>query len=327
MKKNSYAPWLLAPVWIAFILDAKTAQLGAAEGIKLCIQAAIPSLFPFFFLSNLTLYALSGEDFGLLSKLSIPKGILLPAFLGGYPMGSSAVAALYRDKKLTKSQAENLLFYNQPGPAFLFGLVSKIFPKVQTIFLLWGIILFSTVLTAVIIHPAPVPNISARKKLSLQSTMQSSLQAMGKVCGWILLFRIIIEYLKKWAFPYCPTLVLIILTGILELTNGCLSLTVVKNEAVRFIICAGMLSFGGICVIMQTMSVSSPLSITPYLKAKLLQAFWAVLLSCSIFYPSVRLPIILLCTAIFLLRVDFCTHSRYNKAMKKEVTPCCSAKK
>lgn len=327
MKKSSYAPWLLAAVWLAFILDARTAQLGAAEGIKLCIQAAIPSLFPFFFLSNLTLCALSGENFRLLSKLPIPKGILLPAFLGGYPMGSSAAAALYRDKKLTKAQAEKLLFYNQPGPAFLFGLVSKAFPKVRTVLMLWSIILFSTVLTAVIIHPAPVPDIPAKSRISLQSAMQSSLQAMGKVCGWILLFRVLIEYLKKWVYPYFPTLVQIILTGVLELTNGCLSLTAVENEAIRFILCAGMLSFGGVCVTMQTVSVSSPLSIRPYLKAKLLQTVLAVLLSCAVFYSFFRLPIIILCTAIFLLRVDFFGHSRYNKAMKKEVTPCCFAKK
>lgn len=327
MKKSSYVPWLLAALWLAFILDARTAQLGAAEGIKLCVQAAIPSLFPFFFLSNLTLSAFSGDDFRLLSNSPIPKSILLPAILGGYPMGSSAVAALYQDKRLTKSQAEKLLIFNQPGPAFVFGIVSRAFPKVQTVFMLWGIILFSAMLTAAIIHPSPVPDTPAKSQISLQSAIQSSLQGMGKVCSWILLFRIIIEYLKKWAYPHCPILVQIILTGSLELTNGCLCLKLVKNESIRFILCAGMLAFGGICVTMQTASVSSPLSIRLYCEAKILQTFLAVMLSCAVFYSSFRLPIIILCSGIFLLRVDFFKHSRYNKPNKKEVTPCCFVKK
>lgn len=330
MRRKRCYLCILAAIWLGLILDSKTAQLGASEGIKLCIHAAIPSLFPFFFISNLTVAALQPPTDGLKKSKAffpIPNEIMIPAVLGGYPMGSSMIAQLYRDKQLSKSEAEKLLYNNQPGPAFLFGLVSHSFTEISTVFLLWVIVLVSWLLTAVTQKTKPVHLPVSKKSVTLNDAISSALQAMGKVCSWIVIFRIVLEYLKKWAFPHIPVLVQIIVTGILEITNGCISLNGIPAENLRFIICAGILSFGGICVTMQTASVAASLSMKPYLKAKLLQTVWAVFISAAVFYPVCRFLLIPLLTAILIFRVDFSQGFRYNIKNQKEVTPCCFAKK
>ena len=61
------------------------------------------------------------------------------------------------------------------------------------------------------------------------------------------------------------------------------------QEWQRFVICAGLFSFGGICVTMQTASVTSGLHIKYYLKGKLLQTCISLtfaLLLCPILYPA-----------------------------------------
>ena len=50
MKKMS-AFILSAAGMLALILDGRTALQGASEGLALCMQAVIPSLCPFLFLS------------------------------------------------------------------------------------------------------------------------------------------------------------------------------------------------------------------------------------------------------------------------------------
>ena len=51
------------------ILDSRTALIGAQEGIVLCLQTVIPSLFPFFMLSNLLTGSLMGADFRILRPI------------------------------------------------------------------------------------------------------------------------------------------------------------------------------------------------------------------------------------------------------------------
>ena len=83
---------------LVLILDAKTALQGARQGVELCLKTVIPSLFPFFVLSILLTSSLLGSRIPLLRPLGrlcgVPKGaesLLIPAFLGGYPVGAQSV--------------------------------------------------------------------------------------------------------------------------------------------------------------------------------------------------------------------------------------------
>ena len=111
------------------------------------------------------------------------------------------------------------------------------------------------------------------------NTILSAARAMCLVCCWVILFRTVITFLKVWVFKLFPALVQVLLSGTLELTNGCFELPEIKNVDHRFILCSCMLSFGGICVLLQTSSVTKGLSLRSYVKGKLLQMLFSFILS------------------------------------------------
>ena len=85
------------------------------------------------------------------------------------------------------------------------------------------------------------------------------------------------------------------ITGLLELANGCCSLSSIDSVSVRFVLCSGMLAFGGVCVTMQTISVVNGLSVKYYFVGKGLQTVFSLLLAAGwIWLPQAILPAILL---------------------------------
>ena len=107
---------------------------------------------------------------------------------------------------------------------------------------------------------------------------------MATVCGWVVLFRVLLAFLKRWFFWILPAAVQVAVTGILELSNGCCELLAVTDVSDRFCICSGILAFGGLCVTMQTVSVTAGLSLKPYFWGKLLQTLFSLALAALIAY-------------------------------------------
>ena len=260
------------------ILDTDTVLTACREGIELCLYTVLPSLFPFCVFS--ILLSRNIQTFPLLRLLGqifrLPKGqepILLTGFLGGYPIGAQTVHAAWTAGKLTREDANRMLmFSSQPGPAFLFGILGNTFSTKQC-WLLWGILLFSAWISAQIL-----PEITQRPDLpckhatgTLKPVVSAAVAAMGNICGWILLMRIAISFLDKWILYMLPDYLRCLVSGILELTNGCCMISSVTGPRIRFILACCTLSFGGICVLMQTKSLTSGLDIRFYLVGKLIQ--------------------------------------------------------
>ena len=114
---------------------------------------------------------------------------------------------------------------------------------------------------------------------SPSSALSTAIQVMATVCGWMVLFRVLLAFLKRWIFWILPTAVQVAITGILELSNGCCELLAVPDVSARFCICSGLLAFGGLCVTMQTVSVTAGLSMKPYFLGKLLQTLFSLALA------------------------------------------------
>jgi len=102
---------------------------------------------------------------------------------------------------------------------------------------------------------------------------------MSILCGWILCFRILLSFLDRWFLWMLPEPVRVLIWGLLELSNGCCALTQVESESLRFVICSLLLAFGGLCVAMQTASVTEGIPMGAYLYGKLLQTGFALILS------------------------------------------------
>ena len=103
----------------------------------------------------------------------------------------------------------------------------------------------------------------------------------------MVLFRIVMAFLERWFLWLLPSPWRIAVLGALELTNGICALPGIADPRLRLIICSGMLAFGGLCVTMQTVSVTAGLSLRKYGLGKLVQTLVSVLLS-GLIAPWIR---------------------------------------
>ncbi len=298
MKRKLWTIIGAAAGMLVLILDTKTAISGAQEGIRLCLSAVIPSLLPFFFLSILLTDSLTGitpRFIRFLSRvLRIPAGsesLFLIGALGGYPTGAICVTKAYHDGLLRRRDGERMLgFCSNAGPAFLFGIAAGAFSHAIAPWALWGFHLLGAMGAAILLPGGYYGSTSlpAGKPMSLSAALQKAITIMARVCGWIVLFRLLIAFCSRWFLWYFEAPVQVLFSGLLELTIGCTELHTVQNEGLRFILCSAMLSFGGICVTMQTMSAVGTLGLGMYLPGKLFQCGVSTFLSAlfqQFFFP------------------------------------------
>ena len=299
MKKHVNAlPIGAALGLMILILDNQTAFRGAKDGIDLCIKTIIPSLFPFFLLSALLTSYLAGREFLILRPLGrlchMPPGaesFLAVGLLGGYPVGAQNIGTAYRTGALPRGTAERLLpFCSNAGPAFLFGIIAPQFGSVRIPWLLWGIHIVSALIVGMLLpgKESSVRCAATEKPMSVSQALENSVKVMARVCGWVILFRVLISFLDRWFLWLFPTAVQISVAGSLELSNGCVQLFRIKNEGLRMILASGMLAFGGFCVGLQTLSVTEGLSLRFYFPGKLFQCAVSIALTAlaQFFFPQ-----------------------------------------
>ena len=281
-EKRILSAVIASAIMLLLILDTQTAAAGAAEGIELCFKVVIPSLFPFFIVTTYLNASLLGMHIPGLSSLSsilnIPSGgesLLLLGLIGGYPVGAQLIADAYRQGRLEKRTGQILLGYcSNAGPAFIFGVAGALFSSLWPPLVLWTIHLLSAVVTGFLL-PRPVKStmsFSTGRNVSIVQALQKSISICASVCGWIVVFKIILAYFVLFAGGFLNSAYMLLLSGILELSNGCFQLGKISAESTRFILCSVFLAFGGVCVLLQTLSVTDGLGMGLYLPGKLMQS-------------------------------------------------------
>lgn len=290
MNRNKLGLTGAALAMLILILDSRAAADAAAAGVEACIRTVIPALFPFFLLSGYLTGSLgSGRLSGAVARLfHAPRntgGVLLAGLLGGYPLGAKLASEACRNGYVTKTQADRLLmFCSQAGPSFLFGIASAQLDGAASGWMLLSIQLLSAGSVARLFptepHNAPVTEIV--RPVKWNDAMRSSLLAIGSVCGWVVVFSVVIRFLCRWVLWLLPETMQILICGMLELTNGCLMLSSVADPQLRFLLAAVMLNFGGLCVVMQTASVAQGLDLRRYIVGKIMQTLFSVLFALTI---------------------------------------------
>lgn len=300
MKKTEPLQALAAGMGMGLlILFQKRAVTAAADGVRICLETVIPSLFPFLVLTGILNQALRNQK-GLIllpgSWYGMPRNsrfLWIPALLGGYPLGAAAIAEQNRQGQISRTEAGRLLqFGSNAGPAFLFGIVQTAFDGHWQVPFLWMTQLLSAWLVSRLgFAEEPPKRGSLPQPASLPVVVERSVQTMGKICGWIVLFRILQEGLLL-LLRGMPQTLRVCAVGILELSNGCLLLKTISQESLRLIAAAGMLAFGGLCVMLQTASVIVPLDLRQYVWGKVLQSIFAVCISAGfvLHWPLLLIP-------------------------------------
>ena len=288
---------------------------GRLSGPSALVPGAIPSLLPFFLLSGFLIRSglissVSTVTYPLLGRFfhTTPEGAtcILIGFLCGYPLGARTVADLYERKQLSRPEATYLLcLTNNVSPGFLSGFViSSCFrrrelllpallcvyglPVVCSGILRRGLSIdryrsnhrnaeeqtrqLSTHSISHIGHAIQAPTLSFAV---IDETIRSSLASMAMLGGYVILFRILMQFL--FAAPlsvHTKTA----LAGILEITSG---IPMIVANAVSFTYAfpavMAVLAFGGLSGLAQTRSVLSQtdLSIRSYVCWKLFLAVLA----------------------------------------------------
>ncbi|MCL1806486.1 MAG: sporulation protein [Oscillospiraceae bacterium] len=122
---------MLAIAALGLVFAPKTTAEAAREGLYICIDILIPSLFPFFVISTLTVElgltryigkALEPAMRPLFRVGGSCAAAVVLGFVGGYPVGAKCAISLYEKGQCSKEEAERLLaFCNNSGPAFILG--------------------------------------------------------------------------------------------------------------------------------------------------------------------------------------------------------------
>ena len=301
---------------LILILDSKTALASGIDGIQVCLFQVIPALLPFFVLSILLNSAFSGADLALLRPVGrlcrMPRGsegLFLMGLMGGYPSGAQGVDQCYQVGQLNRQDASRLLgFCSNAGPAFLFGIASVVFPYRWLPWALWLVHITSALITGIILPGGSEQNVRLKssKPATLSQALEGALTIMARVCGWIILFHIAQGFIERWFLWLLSPEDRVLIIGIMELANGCLALPMIADVGLRAVLCSAFLALGGLCVLMQTLSVTGPLGLGMYISGKAIQCAISIFfttITASIFLPESSIisfcPLILTVCSLF----------------------------
>lgn len=321
MNRKHHALTILLPAiaMMALILDGKTAVDGATDGIELCIHTVIPSLYPFILLTIILTKAMIGCKIPFASSIGklcgMPPGseaLLIVGLIGGYPTGAQAITEAYRHGSIPQSTALRLLgFCSNAGPAFIFGICSSLFSKHSIVWILWFVHIISAIISGILLPKSEDETLCSihNEKISIFEIFRASIRIIAEICGWIILFRVLIAFLNRWLLWLLPKAISQFVIGCLELANGIIGLQEMESETVRFVICSVLLSLGGLCVGMQTISVTGHLGTGWYFPGKILQSIISMVLSVTmaqiLFDSIVRLKYLILIYGVLLLAIIF----------------------
>lgn len=254
-----------------FLSEPKLLIQGAAGGMLLCAEVIIPSLFPF---SVITLFLFSCGFTKHIERLLNPisrattglsgEGLLMVifSFLGGFPVGAKLIDKSFSEGRISKSTAERMLCYSvNPGPAFvIIGIGQTLLnnTKIGVILFFSGILSSLTVCFALSNfekkeEPIKTPIKDNEIKLTdtfVASVFDSSYSIVG-ICGFVILFSAIISIISHYSDGNLTRRLL----ALLEISNG---VTLFPN---RITFLAFLLSFSGLCIHFQILSVCKDLSV------------------------------------------------------------------
>lgn len=260
------------------------------NSINSCVNVIIPSLFIFMIISSFiitsNLYVLIGRPFSFIARyvFRIPEelfSVFLISCVGGYPVGAKLLSDLWREKRLDVNTYNDMMTYCYlSGPAFICSIVGvNIFDDIRV-----GIIIFISVLTANLIIAAiigrkrTVPD-KNKYNLKLNFSMVNLIKSisdggksMFSICVIIVFFSSVIciaekigaislisNLMDKYTYlNYSDSMAAV--KSIIEISN----VSGFKADISLLPLIAALISFGGICVVIQIKGIVNVLPLKKF---------------------------------------------------------------
>lgn len=293
---------MIPALLIYMLLFPKKVLADSLAGLNLWFHTVLPSLLPFIILSNVLIGANAISVlmrpftgfFRHVLGLSPEGGYawLLGTFCG-FPMGARLTADMYRQKKISREEADYLLtFANQSSPMFLSTyVVLHGLGSMDLAALTFVIFYASAFLTGfffrILSHRFGLPSRPPKKEVSeqtsygnlLDTSIMNGFEVITRLGGYIILFSILSGLMMQLPPPLDNAAPF--LSGLTEITTGIHILSVTglpQSLKVTAILCCTV--FGGFSTIAQTgcMLNGTGLSLLTYLKGKLVNTAAAAVL-------------------------------------------------
>lgn len=294
---------------LALMFWPQEAMEAAREGLRLCYNVILPSLFPIFVLSalvvDLGLAGYIGRALeGLMRPLFNVPGACASAFalgfVGGYPVGARTALSLYQKGMCTKTEAERLLaFCNNSGPAFILGVVGAgVFASSKVGLLLYLAHAAASVCVGFLFRfykregtcreRRVSPTFEAERiTVAFTGAIKNSFLSALNICAFVVFFTVVIKllFLSGLLSGLAGLLGALfaplgfstrwaerLLTGLIELTSGVWTLTGDGTMSGKLSMAAFLLGWAGLSVHCQVLSFigGSGLSVKTYIGGKLL---------------------------------------------------------
>lgn len=207
------------------------------DGLLICAEKVVPSLFPYMVVSSLFVYS------GLAAKLGrrIPAAAifglpgeasssLILGALCGFPVGAKTAVDLYKSGCVSKTEAEVLISVsNNTGPSFVVGIVGAIFWGSPAFG--WAIYFFqilASIAAGLLVNRLVFPfkssclsgkasHQSAPFSLLFSTAVSEAALSCLSISGFVVFFYVIIRFITDaLAAPLLPAL----LAACLEFTTG-----------------------------------------------------------------------------------------------------------
>ncbi|MEG1407820.1 MAG: hypothetical protein RSD23_08165 [Ruthenibacterium sp.] len=298
---------------VCVLLRPSAAAQGVREGLLLCCNTVIPSVFPFLVLTPLLLSGAFARVFGIfllpytrfclhIRSTKAPAALLL-GLLGGFAGGAAGIAALVNTGDITPAEAETLLCCTvNAGPGFVVSGIGAamlgsaaagwyLFAALSaaSLFCGMGAALFQKH-TAFHKHETPSCNTKIAST-TLVSAIKSAVSSMLNLCGFITFFA----FLQHTFLPQNTPFAVRFLCGmLLEVTTAC-RLACDGVFALRLFFCCAALSVMSGSILLQVRALTPPpVRIAPLIKTRLLH------LPLSLLFLSLLLHFFPLSRAVFL---------------------------
>lgn len=307
---------------VALVLWPEQAMEAMRDGITLCGNVILPSLFPFFVLSSLVVELGMSRYLGkLLEPIMAPlfrvngncATALALGFVGGYPVGARTAIQIYENGQCSRTEAERMLaFCNNSGPAFILGVVGAgVFGSGVAGLLLYLTHLMASLMVGMLFRfyrPGEKPHTRLSRGPQFQTasfpkaftaSVTGALQSTLNICAFILFFTVFLRILAHAGVLQLlggllsallaplgmdQTWAERLLTGLVEVSSGVSSLTDGTLSG-RLSMAAFMLGWAGMSVHCQVLAFlgDSGLSVRTYVAGKLLHGGLSALLANVLF--------------------------------------------
>ncbi len=273
-----FAPVIAIAVLITLVYYSKEVSSAVRAALVRCLDMVIPSLFAVMAVSQMLIRSrasrLAALPFYPVYKyiLRLPPRlftVFLMSSIGGYPVGIKLISGLLEQGRIDKKTAESLsAFCYCGGPAFYSGTVGlAVFSDVSIGVLIFLSVLSSNLLTALIICRSR--KLTVRQEVSQEhftadtftDCVASAGRALFTVCAMIIFTSALLavaEALKLFCIIGSLTGLsengIVILKSFIEITY----LTQLSGRPYYLLpVTAAACSFGGICIIIQLISLKS----------------------------------------------------------------------